>query len=362
MEELGTAELTLLGASDVNGAFRGAHFEAEPQTLYRINYAARVVGKIIAPLRTFRCHSTKYLYKTAQLIPWERLLNPDRTFSIAAQTSSSTIKHSRYAALVLKDAIADYFRARDGRRPSVDAHNADIRLNLHIEHNRAIIGVDVSGGSLHRRGYKVASVQAPMQETLAAAIILLSEWDGATPLLDPMCGSGTLVAEALMRYCRIPAGYLRPRFGFELLPDFDVDSWTEVSQTMQSMIRSLPPGLIAASDIDPKSVEATRMNVRRLSSGPDIMIQICDFRELGGFENGTIITNPPYGIRLGEKSAIPRLYKEFGDFLKRKCKGSTAYVYFGDRSLLSHIGLKPAWKKPLVNGSLDGRLAKFELY
>ncbi len=369
MEDLGAEELAELGAQNISPAYRGIYFDAGKETLYRINYTARLLTRVLAPLTGFGCHTADVLYNKAKSIEWKALLDTQQTFAIFANVSHSKITHSRYAALRLKDAIADYFQENFRKRPSVDTQNPDVWLNLHIENNRATISLDVSGGSLHKRGYRKQSVEAPMQETLAAAIIRLSEWDGLKPIYDPFCGSGTLLSEALMQHCRIPAGYLRSRFGFESLPDFDKQIWQSAKKSLDGKIRHLPKSpnagetiLIAGSDVAYKAIAAAKKNLRMLPSGENIKLKVTDFREISRLENTVIICNPPYGIRMGQKAEIAKLYKTFGDFLKQKCQGSEAYVYFGDRKLIPHIGLRPAWKNPLVNGALDGRLCKFEIY
>ncbi|MBW2096369.1 MAG: class I SAM-dependent RNA methyltransferase, partial [Deltaproteobacteria bacterium] len=236
-EDIGAEELTELGAEKTCTVYKGAYFVADKKTLYRINYQSRIVSRILAPLLTFQCHSTKYLYRTAKTIQWSEILSSHDTFAVFATVSQSRINHSKYAALCVKDAIADYFMEISGKRPNVQTSNPDVRINLHIQHNKAIISLDTSGEALHKRGYREQALEAPMRETLAAAIIRLTGWNGKIPLCDPMCGSGTLVIEALMQACRIPSGYLRHRFGFENLPDFDRDLWMKVKKEEDRKIR-----------------------------------------------------------------------------------------------------------------------------
>lgn len=362
MEELGAEELAQLDAHDIKTSYRGVFFNAEPAILYRINYTSRLFTRILAPLLTFQCHSTRYLYKTAKTINWAGLFSVDHTFAVFASVANSKIKHSKYAALVLKDAIADYFRDNYQKRPNIEKINPDVWINLHIDNDKAVISFDCSGGSLHRRGYRSEAVAAPIQETLAAAIIRLTEWDGSRPLYDPMCGSGTLLCEALMRYCQIPAGYLRKKFGFELLPDFDPHLWLDEKQAADQKIRQLPEGIIAGSDVSAGAIASATNNCSRLPGGGYINLGIKDFHDIKSLANQVIVCNPPYGIRLGDKMEIVQLYNAFGDFLKQKCQAASAFVYLGDRQLIPQIGLKPRWKKPLVNGALDGRLVKFEIY
>jgi len=362
MEELGSEELTGLGAEEVIPTFRGLYFSADRGALYRINYAARIISRVLAPLLTFDCHSTKYLYKTACTIPWTDLFTLEDTFVISATVSNSIIHHSQYAGLVLKDAIVDSFRDRYNERPNVERINADICFNLHISHNKATIYLDTSGGSLHRRGYRQDSVDAPMQETLAAAIIRLSGWEGGTSLYDPMCGSGTLLFEALMHYCRIPSGYFRESFGFRFMPDFDEHTWKSIKREEDGKMRPLGKGLVAGSDSSSRAVEAARMNSRNLPSGRNVLLTKRLFQDIDSLKDTTIVCNPPYGLRMKSGQDMGAFMKEFGDFLKQRCTGSTAYVYFGNRELIKKVGLRSAWKKPLKNGQLDGRLVKYELY
>ncbi len=362
MEETGAEELTELGAKNIKQAYRGLYFKADQKTLYMINYKSRLITRVLAPLLTFQCHSTKYLYKTAVTIKWDELFKPDNTFAIFATVSHSKISHSKYAALCLKDAIADYFREKYGERPNVDTREPDVWINLHIENDKAVISLDTSGGSLHRRGYRVESVDAPMQETVAAAVIRFSKWNGEQPFYDPMCGSGTLICEALMHYCRIPAGFLRKKFGFEILPDFNRKLWNSVKKNNDDQIRSLPKELIMGSDMSSRAISITQTNLKKLTFGDTIKVAVKDFREITNIKQATIICNPPYGIRLGNEDEIRRLYRAFGTFLKQNCKGSTAYLFLGSLDQIKNIGLKPTFKKPMVNGAIKGRLCKFEIY
>ena len=355
-------ELSELGASKIDRVYRGLHFSADHEALYRINYQSRLCSRLTAPLITFDCHSSKYLYLTASKIPWQELLDTRNTFAIKATVNKSKINHSQYAALCLKDAIVDYFKQKNGTRPSIDRRTPDLWLDLYINNNRATISLDLSGGSLHRRGYREDAVEAPMQETLAAAIIRLSEWQGERPLIDPMCGSGTILAEALMHYCHIPASQLRPHFGFEMMPDFQKKIWQKVKAAATDNIIPLPAGLISGSDIFKPATLTAGNNLANLPGGRKVIIKAMPFQDIEALTNTTIICNPPYGLRMGNSTEAAALIEEFGNFLKRKCTGSTAYIYLGQKQLLKSVGLHPSWKKPLKAGGLDGVLAKYVLY
>lgn len=362
LEELGSQELSELGAEEIDPAFRGIYFSADHATLYRINYCSRLITRVLAPLMTFDCPDELTLYRIARSIDWTKLFSIHHRFAIFANISHSQITHSQFASLRLKDAIADAFRDATSQRPSVDREDPDVWINLHIESDRATISLDTSGGSLHRRGYRKLSVEAPMQETVAAAMVRYAEWDGERPLYDPLCGSGTLLCEALMAYCRIPAGYLRNRFGFQMLPDFQADIWQQIKNQADQQIRALPKGLMAGSDISPQAIQAATTNLRCLPFGNRVHLSILDFKAIANLNDRIILCNPPYGIRLGDPHNLGQFYKALGDFLKKKCQGATAYIYFGNRTMLKHIGLRPTWKKPLENGGIDGRLVKFVLY
>ena len=360
--DMGVSELSEFNAENIERDRRGIYFTASKEDLYRINYKARLFSRFLAPLIRFNCPDDKALYRIAKIIPWAELISSYDTFAIFANVSDSEISHSRYASQKLKDAVVDTIRDKTGSRPDVDPLDPDIWINLHIRKDKAVISIATSGGALHRRGYRKESVPAPIQETLAAAIIRMSGWNGEKPLYDPMCGSGTLLSEALMHYCNVPSAYLRNQFGFEYLPDYNRDLWQELKSVENKKIRTLPKGLIAGSDISVKAISAARTNMRELPEGRNIKLKVQDFNKIKSINDSVIVCNPPYGIRLGKDDDMNEFYKSFGDFLKQKCTNSTAYIYFGERELLKSIGLKPKWKKPFKNGGLDGRLTKFELY
>jgi putative N6-adenine-specific DNA methylase len=362
LEDLGRKQLQELGARDIKPGYRGFYFSADKASLYRLSYCSRLLSRVLAPLILFDCHSAKYLYKTACKIDWASLIDLKDTFAVKANVSHSKITHSQYASLRLKDAIVDVFRSNTGERPNVDTKTPDVLFNLYIQNNKATIYLDTSGGSLHRRGYRLQSIVAPMQEIVAAAIIRLSGWDGSRPLVDPMCGSGTLLCEAMMHYCRIPAGFLRNKFGFEALPDFDAKIWTSVKQEADNRIRDLPLGLINGSDKSGEAVEAARTNSTNFLQGKNIALSVKPFQNIKSLKDYVIVCNPPYGIRMDTDAEIKDFMKQLGDFLKQRCRGGEAYLYFGNRELIKSIGLKPAWKKVLISGGLDGRLVKYSLY
>jgi len=362
IKDITKGELESIGATDIKEAYKGVYFNASQKVLYKVNLHSSLINRVLAPLFTFDCHSENYLYKTAYDIEWEKLFTSDETFAVFASTINSNINHSKFAALKLKDAIVDRFRAKRGKRPDVDTRNPDVWFNLFIENNHAVISLDTSGGSLHRRGYRKEQVEAPMIETLAASIIKLSGWDGTSELYDPFCGSGTLLCEAFLHASNTPPSYMRSQFGFQKLPDFNLKLWKEVKAEAQKSIIEVKPGLISGSDVLKEAVKATQTNCDIIDKDRTIHLRQTNIFDIKELNNKTIVCNPPFGIRLKKNQDLSDFYKSFGDFLKQKCKGSTAYVYFGDRSYLKKIGLRASMKRPLQNGGLDGRLAKFELY
>ncbi len=362
MEDLCAEELAELGAFDIKPAYKGVYFNADIENIYRINYTSRLLSRVLAPLVSFPCHTTNVLIQKAKKINWEDFLSVKKTFAISASVSKSRITNSLYASQCLKDGIADYFRDKYGKRPDVEVVNPDVRFNLHIDKDTAVISLDTSGDSLHKRGYRLLAGEAPMQETLAAAIIRISKWDGEVPLWDPMCGSGTILCEALMHYCRIPAQKLRKKFGFFNLPEFDPEEWKKIKDEYDSQIRPLSKNIISGSDKSQKAIDVARENLSHIPYTGSVELKKRQFQERESFENGVLVTNPPYGIRLGEKEEVQLLYKELGDFLKTNCTGTTAFIYTGNPELRKYIGLKTSRRIHLDNGKLEGVLLQIDSY
>ena len=363
MEDIAAGEFKALGATDGETITRGIHFHADLLTLYRINYLSRLATRVLAPLVKFEAKTPEELYLGAKKVDWTRIFRLDQTFAVFANTFHSEIDHSQFASLKVKDCVADMFRKRyKQKRPNVDPKDPDLVIAVHIFEDQVTISIDCSGGSLHRRGYRQDSVEAPMQETLAAGIIDFAKWDCRRPLYDPMCGSGTLLSEAWLKAGYIPPGTLRKKFGFMMLPDYDRRDWVKVKLQEDNKIKLVRGGLIRGSDINAKAVRMTRSNNARIPGGDELIVRTMDFRDIDNLENRLIVCNPPYGIRMMKDEDMGSFMKEFGDFLKQKCKGSDAFIYFGDRELVKSFGLKTAFKMPLRNGGLDGRLVKYELY
>ncbi len=363
IEELAAAEVRDLGVDEVRYFPRGIEFRCDRATLYRVVYCTRLLSRVLAPLTRFDVGNGEDLYLKTKKIDWTHLMKLDQTFAVFANVSASDIDNSHFAALKVKDVIADMFRKRyRGNRPNVDTKDPDLWVNVHIRENIATLSIDCAGGALHRRGYRQASVEAPMQETLAAAILEIAGWEGKEPLYDPMCGSGTLLSEAWLKAGRLPAGCLRKKFGFMMLPDYDRRIWFKTRLEVDNRVRSVRGGMIRGSDIDPAAVRMTRNNNARLPGGDELRVRTADFRDLDELKPGLIVCNPPYGIRMKAGEDMAPFMKDFGDFLKQKCTGSRAWIYFGDPELIKMVGLKTTQKIPLRNGGLDGRLVHYELF
>ena len=359
LEKHAAAELTSLGAEVIQEVSRGVKFTCEKQTLYRTVHCSRLVQRVLAPLISFQCHSEKYLYnQAANNLDWTSLFKLSDTFAIISNVSNSNISNSLYAGQVLKDAICDQFRKKFNARPNFSAKEAGIVFSLYIHDNWATISFDLAGHSLHKRGYRKGMTLAPLQETLAAAVVMLSGWNGSSTFHDPMCGSGTLLAEALMRYCKIPAGYLRNDKAVAFLPDYDDHLWKQVCKTADAAIIPLPQGLIKGSDISAGNIEHTKINLTSLPYGDKIELSVSRFQDLPKAPNQTIVTNPPYGVRLGSTNSTRKLYNDLGDFLKQKCPASEAYILCGNAELVKDLRLRASWKKTLKNGDLETKFAK----
>lgn len=359
LEKYAHQELTDLGAEIKQEVPRGIYFSCSVEVLYRILYGSRLVQRVLYPLLSFDCHSEKYLYQQARKnIDWTSLFDLGEKFAIDCNLSNSFTRHSLYASQVLKDAICDSFRDKYEARPSYSNKESDILFNLHMKNNHAIIALDILGCSMHMRGYRKRSVEAPLQETLAAAIVQIADWQAEGSLCDPLCGSGTLLAEALMRHCQIPAGYLRNNSRIRHLPEYNDTLWQDTVKQANAQITELHKGKIYASDIDPEAIEACRTNLSALPGGENVELKCIRFQNLEAKPGRTIITNPPYGVRLEKGLGVQQVYHELGDFLKQKCPESVAYILCGDKDLVKDIHLRAHWTKSLKNGDLDTKLAK----
>jgi len=362
LESVLAAELRALGAHAVREIKRGVSFEGDDRLLYRAHYELRTALRILIPIHSFPAYNEQGLYRGVREVDWSEFMRVSDTLAVDATVRSEVFRHSQYAALLTKDAIVDQFRDRTLQRPDVNTTAPTLRINLHIQGTHCDLSLDATDDSLHRRGYRRDTVDAPLNEVLAAGIILSAGWRGDTSFADPMCGSGTLPIEAAMVALNIPPQHKREVFGFFRWPDFQPKLWQSVKQAADARILQKFDFKILASDKDPRARNATALNV--MSSGLEKFIQI----EKMPFEKcvppdptGTLITNPPYDERLKVED-IAAFYRSIGDGFKQRWSGWDAWVFSSNREALKNIGLRASRKIPLFNGPLECRLVKFELY
>ena len=366
LENMLLAELKELGvteASNGRAVHLGVEAELTREEVYRVVYGSLLASRVLRPLGSFDCTSEEDLYENALDFSWDALIKPDQTFKVTASVADSALTHSHYAALKLKDAIVDSLREARGERPDVDKDNPDIRINLFLHRDKATISLYYSDGIMHKRGYRPHAVEAPLKENLAAAMIRLARWNGTEPLRDFFCGSGTILLEAAMVATKTPGGWFRQWQGFESLPDFNQETWDAVKDELDAKIVPLTPGLIGGADIDSSSVLAARANIKTTPFHGAIAIGLADFKKIdGNFAGSVIVTNPPYGVRLGgEEAEVHKLYEDFGYFLKMKCPGSRAVILFPEPKFEKDIWFKPLRGMFLDNGALDVRANVYDV-
>lgn len=360
LEEIAAGELVAFGATEPKATRRGVHFVATPDVLASIVVGSRTVGRLLAPLESFACHSDRYLRRRVHGMAWEEIMDPDTSFAVSATLTHSHLRHTQYAAQIVKDGLCDRFRDHTGRRPSVDRRNPDVRIHVHVQSNKATVSLDCGAGARHRRGYRVESGEAPLTETLAAALFEVAGWTGDVPVLDPMCGSGTLLAEALLRATGTPPTFAVKSFGCERLPAIGRERIDTARAAAAARATAPPP--LHGNDVDGEVLAIARENCAPLPHGDTISWRRGDFRAHDGLADGLVVCNPPYGVRLQERDQACETVRALGDFLKQRCAGSTAWLVLGDRELIKHVGLRPARKVPVRIGGLDGRFVRYDLY
>jgi putative N6-adenine-specific DNA methylase len=361
LEEVLAEELKEIGAEDVTPITRGVQFSGDQRMLYKANYMCRTALRVLMPVSNFLARDESALYDGVRQVPWEKYLHHSGTFAIDSVVSYSQFNHSGFVTLKAKDAIADRFRDKFGKRPDVDVKNPDIRVNVHIFRDQCTVSLDSSGASLHLRGYRHAFSEAPLNEVLAAGLIFLSGWDFKTPLWDPMCGSGTILTEAALMAGNVPAGYYREKFAFEGWRDFDRELWYKVKRECEENIDE-PDVEFRGIDIDEKAVEASIKNIEEGGLEKFIKVEQGDFFSAENpFRKGFMITNPPYGERI-KVDDLKKLYQDVGDCLKQKYPGYTAWVLTYDEESSKFIGLRPSRRIKVLNGPLECRFLKFDLY
>jgi putative N6-adenine-specific DNA methylase len=357
-QELADLGLAVMGSSPGLVAFKGGREDAWRACLW-----LRTARRVLQPLGEFPAESAEALYEGARGLPWQEVMTPDHTFAVEASVRDSAFNHSGFVALKIKDAAADALREAFGRRADVDRSDPDVRVVAHISGNLCSVSLDLSGGPLHKRGYRNRSVAAPLNETLAAGILRLMGYDGSLPFADPFCGSGTLCIEAALMATHTAPGLLRKTpFGFQRWPGFDPRPWRQQLEEARKRQRRAPHSIMG-SDIDREAVVAARENARAAGMKHEVTLEA---QSLAAFlppaDSGLMVTNPPYGEHVGVGEDLPSLYGALGDILKRRCEGWTAGVLTGNPALGKCIGLHPKRKIALFNGPMPCKLMVFEIY
>lgn len=368
LESVLEAELLALDAEILTQTKRGITFKGPWELMWAANLECRVANRILLQLARFRAKDRDELYSAVRELPWEDYMTPEQTLAADTRTFESKLRQPQYVNQVVKDAICDRFRQRVRKRPSVDRHNPDVPISVHLVNNLCTISLDSSGERLHRRGYRIATGLAPIRETVAAGLLALAEWNGETPLIDPMCGAGTIAIEAALKARKIAPGLLRlgdnrPGFAFARWPAHDQDGFLAFAERLRTRQLPASPVPIRASDIDKQVIKKARHNAERAGVSEDLNLSARNMADVyASSATGTIITNPPYGVRLGERADVEALYQLLGNTLKHNFHGNTAWVVVGDKVLGGKIGLRPSRRLPVRNGSLDCKLYRFDLY
>ena len=364
LEQVLATELVQLGANNVQVERRAVSFTGDKRMLYTANMCLRTASRVLVPILSFKAQKADDIYEQVKALDWSQYMTIKTTFQIDATVYSDYFRHSQFVTYRVKDAIVDYWMERENQRPSVKLEGADLYLNVHIAGDRVTLSLDSSGESLHKRGYRVANTQAPINEALAAGMLLLAGWNGQSDFYDPMCGSGTLLIEAALIARNIAPGVYRQGFAFEKWADFDADLWDEVYND-DSREREFKHK-IYGSDAGFYAVQTATKNIQSASLQRDIEVKQIRMEELRLAETNTegalVMINPPYGERLSQDKNVLRLYQDMGTALKHQFSGATAWIISSNEDALKCVGLRPAKKIHLVNGDLECLFNKYELF
>ncbi|KAA6344305.1 Ribosomal RNA large subunit methyltransferase K/L [termite gut metagenome] len=360
LEEVLAKELITLGANDVEIGRRMVSFSGDKEMMYKANFCLRTAIRILKPIKQFTAKDADEVYKHVRAIKWEEFLDVKKSFAIDAVVFSEEFRHSKFVSYKVKDAIVDYFREKTGERPSVRINNPDMLLNIHIAQTHCTLSLDSSGESLHRRGYRQEAVEAPLNEVLAAGMILMTDWQGECDLIDPMCGSGTILIEAALIAGNIAPGVFRKEFAFERWADFDKEMF-EAIYNDDGREREFTHK-IYGYDNNQKAIDIASHNVKAAGFSKNILLKLQSFQQFEQPENkSVIITNPPYGERLSASNLLD-LYKVIGERLKHAFCGNEAWILSYREECFSQIGLKPDRKLSLYNGALECEFRKYRIF
>ena len=360
LEPVLAKELTQLGANNVQIGRRMVSFTGDKELMYRANFSLHTAIRVIKPIKHFKAQSADDVYEEVKKIDWSQYLDLKKSFAVDSVVFSDEFRHSKFVSYKVKDAIVDQFREKTGQRPNISVANPDIRLNMHIAEDRCTLSLDSSGESLHRRGYRQESVEAPLNEVLAAGMILMTGWQGDTDFIDPMCGSGTLLIEAALIARNMAPGVFRKEYAFEKWPDFDAELFDNIYND-DSQEREFNHH-IYGYDIDLKAVQKANLNVRAAGLTKDISVELADFKDFKQPKDKAImVTNPPYGERISTPDLLGT-YRMIGETLKHQFKDNDAWVLSYREECFDQIGLKPSIKIPLYNGSLECEFRKYQIF
>lgn len=360
LEPVLAQELTELGANNVQIGRRVVSFTGDQEMMYRANFQLHTAIRILKPIKHFTARSADDVYEATKTVDWSQYILPGKTFSVDSVVYSEEFRNSRFVTYKVKDAIVDQFRERSGNRPNISVSNPDVRLHIHISDDDATLSLDSSGESLHRRGYRQESVEAPLNEVLAAGMILMTGWRGETDFIDPMCGSGTLLIEADLIARNMSPGIFRKEFAFEKWPDFDKELFDRIYND-DSRERDFTHH-IYGYDVDMKAVNTALLNVRAAGLTKDISVAQQDFKDFKKpAQEAIMVMNPPYGERISTPNLLGT-YKMIGERLKREFAGNTAWILSYREECFEQIGLKPSLKIPLYNGSLECEFRKYMMF
>jgi len=356
-------EVTALGFQIESSHETGVVTQGSLLDTYILNIELRTAYNVLYLLREFKCASPSELYNKAYQIEWDKIIPENEYISVVSQVSNPKIKNSMYANQKLKDAIVDRMMKRTGARPNSGPERKNIVINLYWKDQKAWLYINTSGTKLADRGYRKIPMEAPMQETLAAACVLASDYDGSGHFVNPMCGSGTLAIEAALIVLKKAPGLLHSNYGFKHLKDYDKDYWQKLRKDTLAKSIKKPGFKIIATDIRKKAVDAAIKNAQTCGVDHLIDFKVCDFRDTDIPKNaGIVIINPEYGERMGDKTKLAGTYKDIGDFLKQKCGGYSGFVFTGNLELAKKVGLRSKQRIPFYTGDLECRLLKYEIF
>lgn len=364
LEEVLAGELLKLGARRIEPLNRAVRFTGDTGTLYKCNLSLRTALRILVPVASFQVTNEESLYRSIRQLPWNEYMDASGSLAIDTVLQTDLFNHSQFISQKAKDGIADYFRDVSGRRPDVDLDNPGLRINLHIVDDTCNVSFDSSGSSLHKRGYRDQTNLAPLNEVLAAGLVLLSGWDGKRPFVDPMCGSGTILIEAAMYAAGIPPGYYRQEYGFmkwKQFLAFDEALYNTIYESAISRIRQDEVTIIGG-ELSPHVARKARENVKLARVEDMVEIRHCDLADfIPPSGTGTAVMNPPYGERMN-KDDISALYGRMGDAFKKNFTGYDCWILTANMEGLKQVGLRPSRKIKLFNGPLECRFARYEMY